>query len=90
MITVHLPPDLAHEFGAERILTVEAHDCAELLHSLNLRYPSMASWLATEDGRFRQHLSVFISGQRLTAREVLSTSIPDRSEVWILRAISGG
>ncbi len=90
MITVHLPQDLADAFRAQIVVDLEARDCQELLHRLNMRYPGIAQWLATEDGRFRQHLSLFIAGQRQVSGEVSSTAIPEKSGVWILRAISGG
>lgn len=90
MITVHLPVDLADEFQANPVVTLAAGTCAEMLQSLNLQYPGMASWLAESDGRFREHLSVFISGRRLAPRAHVSVPLADGSEVWILRAISGG
>lgn len=90
MITVHLPVDLADEFQADRVVTVPDGSCAEMLQSLNRKYPGMASWLAESDGCFREHLSVFISGRRLAPRANISVPLADGSEVWILRAISGG
>lgn len=90
MITVHLPVDLADEFQADPVVTVTARTCVEMLQLLNLQYPGMASWLAEADGHFREHLSVFISGRRLAPRADVSVPLGDGSDVWILRAISGG
>jgi hypothetical protein len=90
MITVHLPVDLAHEFDADAVITVQATTCAEMLTCLDKMYPGMASWLASADGRFRQNLGVFISGRRLAPSSSLSTPVDAGSEVWLLRAISGG
>lgn len=90
MITVHLPVDLAAEFRAESVVTVEARTCTEMLESLNRQYPGMTSWLAESDGRFREHLSVFVSGRRLPPRAHVSVPLADGAELWILRAISGG
>ncbi|MCY0902861.1 MAG: MoaD/ThiS family protein [Firmicutes bacterium] len=90
MITVHLPAGLADEFRADPVLTMTARTCAEMLQSLDSRYPGIASWLAEPDGRFRQHLSVFVSGRRLASQAATSTPVDDGSEVWVLRAISGG
>jgi len=90
MITVHLPVSLAEEFQAEQVLTVASRTCAEVLQSLNARYPGMASWLAEPDGCFREHLSVFVSGRRLAPRAQTSVPLDDGCEIWILRAISGG
>lgn len=90
MITVHLPVILAEEFHAGAIQTVEAATCSDLLAALNQRFPGMASWLVEADGRFRENLSVFISGRRLPPRVHVSTELTDGSDVWILHAISGG
>jgi predicted phage tail protein len=90
MITVHLPVDLADEFQANPVVTIAAGNCAEMLRALDFQYPGIASWLAESDGRFREHLSVFVSGRRLTTRAHVSVPLVDGSEVWILRAISGG
>lgn len=91
MITVHLPVSLADEFQADAVLTVAAAStCAEVLQSLNHQYPGMASWLAESDGRFREHLSVFVSGRRLAPHAHVSVPLADGAEIWILRAISGG
>jgi len=90
MITVHLPGNLAEEFQADVVVTVTGQTFAEVLQSLNGKYPGMASWLAEPDGRFREHLSVFVSGRRLAPRTDASMSLADGSEVWILQAISGG
>ncbi|KYP81312.1 MoaD/ThiS family protein [Ferroacidibacillus organovorans] len=90
MITVHLPFDLADEFHADSVVTVQARSCAGILEMLNLQYPGMASWLAEPDGRFRVHLSVFVSGRRLPTCAHVSEEVADGSEVWILKAISGG
>ncbi len=90
MITVHLPVHLSGQFHADPVLTVAGTTCAELLQSLDDRYPGMAMWLAEPDGCFRQNLSVFVSGRRLASRTDTSEPLIDGSEVWILHAISGG
>lgn len=90
MITVHLPPDLAGQFGAPPVLRSGAGTGRELLQELDRQYPGLSSWLAEADGRFRQHLSVFVEGRRLESRAAVSTEMPEGAEIWILRAISGG
>lgn len=90
MITVHLPVDVADEFHADHTMTLDARTCAEWLESLNAMYPGMRSWLVEADGRFREHLSVFISGRRLPPRAHASEPLASGAEVWVIRAISGG
>ena len=90
MITIHLPAILATEFRMDTAQRVEAQTCEEAFASLDLRHPGMSSWIMEPDGRFREHLSVFVSGRRLAPRTHASVSVKDGSEVWILHAISGG
>lgn len=90
MITVHLPLDLAQEFQTEPMMTLESRDMAEMLAMLDVRHPGMASWLSGSDGRIRQHLSIFVNGQRVNPEEGIPLTLPESSEVWILRAVSGG
>lgn len=90
MMTVHLPPDLAEEFGAPLTVRIPTENLATLVSALNRQYPGMAGWLAEADGRFREHLSIFVDGRRIKPGEDPLTLLSPSSEVWILRAISGG
>jgi molybdopterin synthase sulfur carrier subunit len=90
MITVHLPIDLAEEFKTAAVLTTDAQDLRDLMDQLDHMRPGVAGWLLEADGRFRQHLSVFISGRRLETRSPASAPLHEGADVWILRAVSGG
>ncbi len=90
MMTLHLPWDLAEAFHADHRLSLPAQNAVDLLQILASAYPGMQAWLTDSDGRLRPHLSVFISGRRLTPDEFQAASLPEASEVWIMRAISGG
>ncbi|KPV42884.1 MoaD/ThiS family protein [Alicyclobacillus ferrooxydans] len=90
MITIHLSVILTEEFRADSVMMLEAATCSDALQGLNQKYPGMASRLVEADGRFRENLSVFISGRRLPPRAHASVELTDGSDVWILHAISGG
>lgn len=90
MITVHLPSDLAEEFHTDPDLILAAGSLKGMLYALDAQHPGMGRWLSEADGSFRQNLSVFVAGRRLTPSEDASTRLPDGAEVWILRAVSGG
>ncbi len=89
-MTVHLPGDLAHEFGAPAHHITTAENLNALLQELDRQYPGMANWIAEVNGSVRQHLSVFVDGRRLEPTAALTTSLAHAQEVWILRAVSGG
>jgi hypothetical protein len=90
MITVHLPPDLAVEFDIAPTLRLRAGSLEEMVDRLDQEAPGIRSWLSESDGRFRQHLSIFVDGRRLAPRSPATQPLSDNIEVWILRAISGG
>ncbi|NMP23357.1 MoaD/ThiS family protein [Sulfobacillus harzensis] len=90
MVTVHLPDDLASEFGAKPTLSLSVHNLGELFAALESRHPGMATWLSEADGQIRPNLSIFVAGSRLPNGAGPESPIPHGSEVWILRAISGG
>lgn len=90
MVTVYLPDDLTAEFGANNPLSLDVQTLGDLLSELDRRYAGMAGWLSEADGQVRPNLGVFVAGRRLPPGPDSESSIPSGSEVWILRAISGG
>lgn len=89
MITVHLPLDLSREFRSDAVVHLDGETLGALVGTLESRYPGMSSWLMETTGQFRQHLSVFVAGQRVKQAGA-DTPVPDNAEVWVLRAVSGG
>lgn len=89
MITVHLPNDLCRAFHSDAVIAVDAETLGDLVVSLERRHHGMASWLTEASGQFRPHLSVFVGDCRLKEARS-STPLAHDSEVWILRAVSGG
>jgi molybdopterin synthase sulfur carrier subunit len=89
MTTVHLPPDLAEQFGAATAVAIPAATLADVVGLLEARHPGIAERLVEADGGFRPHLSVFAGGTRQASA---SSSVPlgEGTHVWVLRAVSGG
>ncbi len=91
MIRVHLPRDLAQEYGAPTPALLEpAPDVAAVVARLETLYPGMRQRLTEADGELRPHLAVFVD--QSDARRVggVKAPVPDGAEVWVLRAVSGG
>jgi molybdopterin converting factor small subunit len=57
-----------------------------LLRGLELRHPEITGWVLDERGLIRQHINVFVNGER--GQEETPVSGGDRVEV--LPAITGG
>ncbi len=78
MLTHSVKNGLEHEVGGETV--------REVLNSLFEREPGLRTHLVDEKGEIRPHVSVFVDG--LQAR--LGTSVPERADIRVLHAVSGG
>lgn len=87
MVDVHLPPMLVDLFpGAPRRLEVEAASVDELMRELDRRWPGMRDRLCESRPRLRQHINVFVDGERAS----LGAALGQTSVVYIIPAVSGG
>ena len=85
--TVYLPASLVALFpGAPRRLQVEAATVAGLIEALNARWPGMRDRLCAPGPSIRQHINVFVDGERST----LTTALNPASVVHVIPAVSGG
>ncbi len=85
--TVYLPASLVALFpGAPRRLQVEAATVAALIDALNARWPGMRDRLCAPGPSIRQHINVFVDGERST----LATALNPASVVHVIPAVSGG
>ena len=53
-------------------------------------HPQVRDYVLDEQGELRKHVVVFIDGRRLTDRTSLSDPVGERSEVYVLQALTGG
>lgn len=75
-VTVTLPAALLPLFpGAPGLLQLEACTVAEVMDTLEARWPAI-----------RRHINVFVEGRRAT----LDTTLAPGAEVFIITAVSGG
>jgi sulfur-carrier protein len=87
--TVHLPRSLVTLFAEPppRRLELAANDLAELIDALEGRWPGMRDRLCEPGPRIREHINVFVDGQR---RHELSAALDPGSVVHIIPAVAGG
>ena len=86
MALVRLRGPLKKLAGDRSDHAIEAGSVAELLRELEREQPAVGGWILDERGLIRQHINVFVNGER--ASEDTSVGPDDRIEV--LPAISGG
>lgn len=91
-VTVHLPGAL-REFADGRS-SVEIEDpvvtLADVLAALWRDYPAIRDRMATEHGRVREHINVFIGDENSRFTGGLMSPVAAGSEITILPAVSGG
>ena len=87
MAVVHLPRSLIALFPeAPRHLEVEAGDITALVRALDQRWPGMWDRLCEPGPRLREHINVFVDGERV----MLDARLEAGSTVHIIPAVAGG
>jgi sulfur carrier protein ThiS len=86
MAIVRLRPPLRELAEGLREVSVEGGTVAEVLRALERSYPRLDGWTLDDRGRLRQHVAVFLDGDRVDG--AASVGSDDRLE--IVGAVSGG
>jgi molybdopterin converting factor small subunit len=89
MATVHLPRSLVTLFTdpPPRHLQLAAVSVNELVEELERRWPGMRDRLVEPGPRLREHINLFIDGER--SRD-LAAPLRDSSVVHVIPAVAGG
>jgi molybdopterin converting factor small subunit len=89
MATVHLPRSLVTLFSdpPPRRLELDAATLADLIGRLDAGWPGMRDRLVEAGPRIREHINVFIDGER---ERDLGVPIPRDAVVHIIPAVAGG
>lgn len=78
-----------------RFISVPAYHCdannlSEALRLCFAEHPQLGTYILDEQGHLRQHVAIFVDGQRLSDRRDLNLHLNSNSKVYILQALSGG
>lgn len=89
MVTVHLPRSLVTLFTdpPPRHLQLPSTSLASLVEDLDQRWPGMRDRLVEAGPRLREHINVFVDGER---QRELATPLADTSVVHVIPAVAGG
>ena len=89
MATVHLPRSLVTLFPdpPPRHLELTSTSLGDLVDELDSRWPGMRDRLLEAGPRLREHINVFVDGER---ERDLATPLSDRSVVHVIPAVAGG
>jgi molybdopterin converting factor small subunit len=86
MATVKLRAPLKDLAAGNREVSADGDSVREVLRELERQHPKIAGWVLDEHGRVRQHVNVFLDGERV--RE--DAPVAPGATLHILPSISGG
>jgi molybdopterin converting factor small subunit len=86
MAVVRLRAPLTELTGGKRELRLEGSTVRDVLRALEDEHPAIAGWILDERITIRQHINVFVNGER--GQEDTALSADDR--IHVLPSISGG
>ena len=89
MALVYLPRSLVTLFpnAPPRHLELDTPTLADLVTELDARWPGMADRLLEPGPRFREHINVFVDGER---ERDLAAPLSQTSVVHVIPAVAGG
>jgi molybdopterin converting factor small subunit len=83
---VRLRAPLSELAGGRRELELDGATVREVLRALEREHPAIAGWILDEQAAIREHVNVFVNGEK--SREDTATSAADR--IHVIPSISGG
>ena len=86
MPVVRLRAPLSELAGGKRELELAGATVREVLRTLETEHPAIAGWVLDERATIREHINVFVNGER--GREDTALAVDDR--IHVLPSISGG
>jgi sulfur-carrier protein len=86
MAVVRLRAPLSELTGGKRELELDGATVREVLRALEREHPSIAGWILDEQTTIREHINVFVNGEK--SREETALRADDR--IHVIPSISGG
>lgn len=88
-------PTVAFTPNLERHLSVPASEVeggtvSAALAAVFATNPRLKSYIVDDQGRLRQHVTVFVDGRAIADPQGLSDTVGEASEIFVMQALSGG
>ena len=69
---------------------VTGQTVAEVVATLDARYPGLGGYLVDERGALRKHVNIFIGDTLVSDHEHLQDPVSAETPIYIMQALSGG
>jgi sulfur carrier protein ThiS len=89
MAHVHFTAHLRAIVNAPQI-SADGRVVGEALNKIFQTNTQLKGYVLDEQGALRQHVCVFLDGERLPNRTALDAPIEATSEIYVMQALSGG
>jgi molybdopterin converting factor small subunit len=86
MAVVRLRAPLSELAGGRRELRLEGSTVRDVLRALEREHPAIQGWILDEQTTIREHINVFVNGEK--GREETTLDTDDR--IHVIPSISGG
>ena len=86
MAVVRLRAPLSELAGGRREIRIDGGTVREVLRALERENPAIAGWILDEQVAIREHINVFVNGEK--GREETALGADDR--IHVIPSISGG
>jgi len=86
MPIIRLRPPLRELAGGSGEVSVEGATVTEILRGLERAHPKLGGWVLDDEGRVREHVAVFVGGERVGGE----AAVDDADRLEIIGNISGG
>lgn len=70
--------------------TVPGSSVRAVLEQVFTTEPRLRSYILDDQQRVRQHVAIYVNGERIADRVRLSDPVGDADEVFVFQALSGG
>ncbi len=90
MPTVKFTYALSRFFSGLKDTPASGDTLKDVLKEVETSYPGIRSYILDEQGSLRRHVNIFIDGTLINDRVSLSDRFTEKSEIYIIQALSGG
>ena len=89
-VSVRIPTILRTYTDGQSEVAADGGTLAEVLDSLESRYPGIRSRILDEQGAIRRFVNVYVGNDDVRFLDSLDTSTPEGAQVSVIPAVAGG